>query len=893
MVLFGVVLLFAFSRGTATAMDDGFHVRRQLFDPPTSTLTSPGAAGLILVLQEGTEIRPSDSDRDGVALGHVPGFREVAERFHVTQLRPICPWRDRGERWESLNRTFVVRFEEYTPQALAAYAALPSVEQVQEDAFGSLAFEPNDAEFDVSYDGIWPSQWNLRAAPGIDMPPAWEYSTGDSSVLVGIVDSGIKYFHLDLGGGDPPGPNDPISDGNIWVNYREVPSNGVDDDGNGYVDDIVGYDFADDDNDPDDDTDGHATFIAGIISALSRNGWVIAGAAGGTGDGAREGARVPGVRVIPCRVDFRQDVFVLASAVAESFVYLGDLRADGWNVVAVNCSFAFWPVSLWETSAMSDALDYLVSQDVLPVAAAMNWNENFPRWPASRSDVLSVGATDSLGVPADFSNYGSWVEVAAPGVDVISTSINTEDPQADNWFAWSSGTSYAAPHVAAIAALLKSYDPSLTSSQLWQLIVDNTTPYTPTKDVGSGIANAGLALAQILDEVVVAHNGPVSFTSPEMEQSVSVRAVSLGGGSIPSNGVELSYRVDGGSWASLGLEVTAPDSFVTTIPAQPNGSTVDYFIRAENDEGQVAWAPPGAPATTYTYRVDDGFEDDMEFPRGWYVGDSHEGNGAPAWEWSDPEGVVDGPTQIQPEDDHSTDGTRCWVTGALAGSGPNAYEVDGGATVLYSPRFDLVGAEEVVVSYWYWYSETQRGAPRPGYEAAWRVDISNDGGGTWTSLDQRSGSSTDGWEHVTVQLDTVFVEPGEVQLRFLVADHQSTYWAEGLVDDFQIEGVFPVSKIESMELPLHAQLLSGSPNPFGLSIEFKFALTKETSAYLSIYDVAGREVRRLLQDRMSAGEHKIIWDGTDDGGRLLGSGTYFCRLRAGDRLSSKRLVLMR
>lgn len=825
--------------GQAESIHFGGHVLAM-----TSVVVEPEyvPGRILLILSEGAPVTAADAE-DEIALSHLDGFQSVADAMNVRSLRPLLPRKDRGPRWEVLNRYFSIEFDGPDPASVvAAYSELPDVETATLVPLGQFAFEPNDRWFDLpgTFEGA-SRQWYLHEAPGIDAPRAWDFEVGDSSVVVAVVDTGLKYIHWELGGEDPPSPDDPTTTGNVWVNRGEIPANGIDDDANGYVDDTIGWDFDDSDNDPDDAPStsppyswGHGTNIAGVISGLSHNHWPIAGIAGGTGDGSNYN-RVPGASILACRVADLSDAYVAIDRIIQAFVYLGDLRASGENLVAVNCSFGFYsPVNPhWGEDRGGPALDYLIAQDVLVVAAAMNFGDNNPiYWPAQRADVLTVGATDSTGTPADFSNYGSWVDVAAPGVDMMMPAINPDDPSARSWYVDADGTSFAAPVAAGIAALAKSYDPALTRQQLFDLIVNNTTPYEPTKDVGAGIVNAWLALQSVLDEVVIDHECPTTLTDPAQAQPVVAQVTSIGGGSIPSDGVEILWRVNGGSFDSTVLTPSGdPDTFVSTLPPQPWGTTVDYYLTARNDEGQLATDPADAPAHVYTYRVGDGFEDDMEGPpTGWYLGSSDEGNGAPVWEWADPEGTEWDGTPIQPEDDHTEGGTRCWVTGATAGTlTPNDYDVEGGRTILYSPRFDLTGASDVVLSYWYYYTKVFQWQD-PDYEPKWRVEITNDGGSSWLPLYERL-DSTDGWEFASLSPDSLFDELGTVQLRFSVEDHRGFTFSEGLLDDFQLVGVFDGGTSDAgLEVSVaRTSLERSSPNPFGAATSIRFQLEQDAA----------------------------------------------------------------
>ncbi|HID86348.1 MAG TPA: peptidase S8 [Anaerolineae bacterium] len=303
---------------------------------------------------------------------------------------------------------------------IAAYQADPRVEYAEPDSIAQPAYEPDDPYYS---DG---TQWGPQK---IYAPQAWDLSKGDSSVVIAVVDWGVDLQHPDLAT-------------EMWTNPGEIADNGVDDDGNGYVDDVYGWDFANDDNDPQDDY-GHGTHVGGIIAAATDNGVGIAGVAFDSrimavkvGDGATGTARY--------------------SRIAKGIIYAADNGAK-----VINLSLGGYAYSSYLESAVNHAWD----AGCVLVGAAGNDNLSDLFYPAAYENVIGVSATDQNDAKASWSNYGSYISVAAPGVSIYSTYWND-----GSTYAHMSGTSMAAPHVAGLAALLFAQDGTRTNATVRSLI---------------------------------------------------------------------------------------------------------------------------------------------------------------------------------------------------------------------------------------------------------------------------------------------------------------------------------------------------------------------------------------------------------------------------------------
>jgi subtilisin family serine protease len=395
-------------------------------------------------------------------------------------------------------------------EVISAYAACPYVESVEPIGIHPLYdVTPNDYYFAGQADP-W-NQWGMSNVSDhdIDAPCAWQINAGSPSVTVAVLDGGVRYYHKDLGGSAWP-----TTSGNIWINPGEIKGNGIDDDGNGYVDDWIGWDWVTGvkgckkgedcstaDNDPK-DFGGHGTHCAGIVAAMTNNAIGVTGVAGGWGNGT-SGSVGNGSKIMCLRIGWLSTGgvgYVRMDFAAQAFYYAANKGAK-----VASCS---WGSS--NTSGLGAAIDYAVSKGVLVVHAAGNSNNETQDYLATRADVVDVAATDKNDLKASFSSYGTWVDVSAPGVDIVSTYHNYSDP-ANDYFAVMSGTSMAAPMVSGLAALIKSQYPTYTWLDIHSRLestTDNIDALNPTYagKLGTGRVNACRAIG----------GNPVPKDTPEL-----------------------------------------------------------------------------------------------------------------------------------------------------------------------------------------------------------------------------------------------------------------------------------------------------------------------------------------------------------------------------------------
>jgi len=301
-------------------------------------------------------------------------------------------------------------------------------------------------------DPRYAEQWGLSK---IEIEGAWNQTYGSPSVVIAIIDSGIDLDHPDL-----------IP--NLWTNPGEIPSNGLDDDNNGYVDDIEGWNFVNGTSDLMDDN-GHGSLVAGIAAAKTGNAIGIAGVCGNC-------------RIMPIKV-------MQSSGIANySDIAAGINYAASKGAKVINLSLGGYANS----QAVRDAVNATIAQNIVIIAGTGNDNLSTPFYPAAYTNVIAVAGTTSSDTRVSSSNYGTWVDVTAPGENILTTALGSD-------YVATSGTSMASPFVAGLAGLLLSINPSwtpaLVASQLSHT-ADNIDSLNPGFEgmLGAGRINATTAI---------------------------------------------------------------------------------------------------------------------------------------------------------------------------------------------------------------------------------------------------------------------------------------------------------------------------------------------------------------------------------------------------------------
>lgn len=443
---------------------------------------------------------------------NAPDLQSVNQKYNITVFKRVFPFSAKHEakhRKHNLHLWYEVQFNglQDPREVVSAYAQVTGVEiakPIYKKVSGGLNVMPVYVEANILKaeavnaddfnDPLLKDQWHYEndgtlgvKDADIDLFDAWEVNTGNPKVIVGIIDGGIDTQHED------------ITD-NLWVNEAELNGeDGVDDDGNGYIDDIHGYNFK---------SNGqvtatlHGTHVAGTVGAVSNNGVGVAGVAGG--DGSDES----GVSMISCQIFENEGS---SGGAAQAYIY----AADNGAVIAQS-SWGYTSPGYYEQD-VQDAINYFIDEagdkEVFPetsmegglvIFAAGNSGEDHLHYPAAFDNVLAVTSTGPDGQPSSFTNYGTWADIAAPGGDqrrygeeggVLSTFPN-------NQYGYINGTSMSCPHVSGVAALILSeyLEENLTPDELRSRILDGVLPFPSDMNsiydgkMGLGVLNARMAM---------------------------------------------------------------------------------------------------------------------------------------------------------------------------------------------------------------------------------------------------------------------------------------------------------------------------------------------------------------------------------------------------------------
>ena len=466
-------------------------------------------------------------------------------RHGVTATEPLFPMRSaKATTPHPFTNVYRLRLSGDPIAAAKDYAKRPDVIYAQPNHLFTFHQTPNDPRYN--------SQRSLQTL-------GWEtllQSLGQSQkqIIVAIIDSGVDYTHEDL-------------QENIWLNTSEANGiEGVDDDNNGYIDDIRGWDFshAPDlpgfgdyltrDNDPQDES-AHGTHVAGIIAATANNNTGITGVA-------------PDAKIMALRAGMtllQGGGFLEEDDIAAAILYAVENGAH-----MINMSWG----GPERTFIIGDALQYAYSKGIVLVAAAGNSGEPGLSYPAASNNTLSVGAVDHSDRLASFSSTGPAVDLVAPGVSILST-------QPNNGYSSRSGTSFSAPHISGLAALILSRKPDLSPQLLRSLLltsVQDLGQIGQDNSFGAGRVNGALLANNLANTDTLT----VGILSPQSEQGSDTQfEIKAEVSGALTAGYRISYGIgqDPQSWTSL--TSGSPSSTITQIWDVSSISDTIAVIRLE------------------------------------------------------------------------------------------------------------------------------------------------------------------------------------------------------------------------------------------------------------------------------------------------------------------------
>jgi len=432
------------TRDAARATDDGQTTRRSV--PESSYM--PGQ--VLVKLKSGASQKRGMAAQDAAAKRREDAIlTRLQDRYGLDRQAVTAPSRATGSR-----RCHLLQTDLDVPTLCAELQSDPDVQYAQPNYIYHICRVPNDPDFPDQY-----------AHQLIQMPDAWDISTGSRDVVVAVLGTGVDVNHPDL-------------KENIWTNAGEIPDNEIDDDENGYVDDVHGWNFDTNSNDisPLVDytgVDGHETMVAGVIAAVGDNDEGVCGINWQCS-------------VMPLRIS----VYITTTEIAEGLDYAAANGAD-----IVNMSFGSDEFGPDGDPIVKEAIDSAYEAGVLLVASAGNADTERINYPAGYYNVMAVSSTDGEDIKTGHSSFGPWVDIAAPGTDIVTTDLAGE-------YIATAGTSFSAPYVAAVGGLILSHRPDLSHVEI-RAILENTTDPVYYGDVdaeqgyiGTGRVNAYTALLE-------------------------------------------------------------------------------------------------------------------------------------------------------------------------------------------------------------------------------------------------------------------------------------------------------------------------------------------------------------------------------------------------------------
>lgn len=581
-------------------------------------------------------------------------------------------------------------------EEIAEYAERADVDYAEPNYIVRLAAIPNDPGFSELYGLDNTGQTGGTPDADIDAPEAWDIQKGSQSAVIAVIDTGVDYTHPDLAA-------------NIWTNPGEIPGDGIDNDGNGFIDDVRGWDFYNNDNDPFDDQ-GHGTHVAGIIGARGNNATGVAGVNWN-------------VKIMPLKFLDSGGWGTTADAI-KAINY-----ATAMNAHVMSNSWGGGGYSQFLKNAIAAAN----AKGILFVAAAGNDssdNDIIPAYPASFDvpNVIAVAATDHNDQIADFSNYGvASVDLGAPGVDIYSTVPSGSCSLCDSsGYRRLSGTSMATPYVSGAAGLIKAQFPTFKSADIKSLLLARVDPIPSLVEIT--VSGGRLNVYNTLEDDSIppsaiadlAASAP-TFTSVTLTWTATGDDRNIGAANSYDVRYSTSFITDANQDAATqvigepkpkssgsGETLTIPSSAFNAL----SFNTTYYFaLKVMDNVGNSSGLSNVVSEKTKNPAI--AFKDDMEKGiNGW----THKGYGD-NWRWGKP---TSGPK-------YAYSGANVWATNLLGNYGINNMNAQ-----LVSPSINLSGIKSSKLEFQHYYNTEFH------FDGG-IVEVSADGGRSWKQITPEGG----------------------------------------------------------------------------------------------------------------------------------------------------------
>jgi hypothetical protein len=841
------------------------------------------------------EVGPFDKQSGSVSFG-ISSLDQLAAKYEINSLtnrfkhRPIPI----NSHLPDLSRLYKIEFpDKYNVISVASdFSKDLNIEYAEPIPKIFLLHEPNDNLYSV--------QWHL---PKIQAPEAWDIhkgEEGDSTIILAITDSGVDWDHPDLVdniwnnlGEDADGDNHTLEwNGTQWV-FDPGDLNSIDDDDNGFIDDLVGWNFDDNNNNPD-DNDNHGTVVSGLSNAVTNNQIGVAS------------------------ISYNLNCMPVKGFDYNSVIYAAENGAD-----IINCSWGYYLF----TMADLEAVEYATGLGSIIVAAAGNESANIFHYPAAFPNVIAVAGVNNQDLKAVSSSYGIFIDVCAPVGDLWTTIRN------GGYTTVGLGTSHAAPQVTGLLGLIKSYHPTWTNDQILTQLVgtaENIDLLNPGYEnlLGSGRINAFHSLAD------------TNIVAPQKLKLLS-QLLYLGDenttqSSYPGEIINLSLEIQ-----NFSVGVYANNFSVTLTTNDPDIQILDGeyvgFLPADHiieliDEFQIQISPSATTHIanlTYQYSAEVPIVLGDEFSFDIIVNP----DGVLVWE-----GVENG-------QDYSGEFIKNYLTTknaylhlyttnpVLSYNGLDAAFLsfgNFGSNGLNTPfnNFHATIVQDYLESGGRVYLE---GGDALGFDqyqdsvlfSLFGISSVDDGGTNFiNSLQGQDTTITQGMLFTSsTQTNIAYIDKYFPDSNGVVAFYESSYGnvavqsigtygqrtfcfsyalAE-LVDgdppttrDSLIQRILnffevPITSIEDeLQLPTKFTLMQNYPNPFNPNTKIKYSIPQSSNVRIKVFDILGNEIETLVNEEKPVGTYELTWYAEG-----LPSGVYFYQLKAGDFIETKKMVLVK